>query len=600
MMFEFADEVERLTDIRVAGVGGGGGNAIGRMIEAGLVGVEFMALNTDLQALQDCKAHHCMQLGAELTAGRGAGGNPAVGQAAAEEDRETIAKALGGANMVFVTAGMGGGTGTGAAPVVAEVAKEQGALTVGIVTRPFLFEGRVRLQQADDGIARLREAVDTLIVVPNQRLLEVVPPNTSMQEAYRIADNVLYEATRGIFEIISRHDDMNLDFADVCAVMRGMGQAMMGTGRAKGENRALEAAKQAIRSPLLEDLDIAGSKAVLVNLLGRTVDLQDTAMAMQHIQEAAGPQAHVIFGYGIDESLEDTLQVTVIATGFNKDEAPVQESPVTAVAQPVSQAAAEPAPVSEPEAEPVAEAEPEQLVQPEQPAQPEHPAQIEHPAGAEFRTEAETEPELVAEREPEAGPMPEAAVVADEPETAPQTALPWQDQEDPVASPLADPAFWAAPAPEPDFFDMDPEIDHEESPRNDQPVDDHSQLDEPAPELTAQPPIVAGEIPDGRTTAECEDPEPTEEEALQPPREQGAEPPREGFLMREAAAGGKDRTTTAGNFLRPAGRRNIAEVEVPDGADDPVRISRAEASGLGPDNPGDDRNIPAYIRKYMD
>jgi cell division protein FtsZ len=335
MMFEFADEVERLTDIRVTGVGGAGGNAIGRMIEAGLTGVEFIALNTDLQALNDCKAHHCMQIGTVLTRGLGSGGNPDVGQGAAEEDRERIAKALDGANMVFVTAGMGGGTGTGAAPVVAEVAKELGALTVGIVTKPFMFEGRVRQAQADEGIARLRQAVDTLIVVPNQRLLEIVPPNTSMQEAYRIADNVLYEATRGIFEIISRHDDMNLDFADVCSVMRGMGEAMMGTGRAEGEDRAIKAARMAISSPLLEDVNIAGSQAVLVNVLGSEVQLQETAAAMQFIQDAAGSQAHVIFGYGIDESLGDTLQVTVIATGFQGGE--VKTAAPAAVVQEITE-----------------------------------------------------------------------------------------------------------------------------------------------------------------------------------------------------------------------------------------------------------------------
>ncbi|MBU2500566.1 cell division protein FtsZ, partial [bacterium] len=315
-MFEFAEEIERLADIKVAGIGGAGGNAVGRMISAGLSGVEFLAINTDLQALKDSPAHQSMQIGAQLTKGLGSGGDPSRGQAAAEEDREQLAAALSGADMVFVTAGMGGGTGTGAAPVIAEIARQQGALTVGIVTRPFDFEGRVRIRQAEEGVARLREAVDTLIVIPNQRLLEVVPASTSMQEAFRIADNVLYEATRGIYEIISRHDHVNLDFADVRTVMKGMGEAMMGTGRAEGENRALEAARAAISSPLLEDVSIAGSQAVLVNLLGRDVGLHDTAAAMQYIQEAAGADAHVIFGYGNDESMGETLQVTVIATGF--------------------------------------------------------------------------------------------------------------------------------------------------------------------------------------------------------------------------------------------------------------------------------------------
>ena len=317
MMFEFAEDIERLADIKVAGIGGAGGNAVGRMMEAGLTGVEFLAINTDLQALKESPAHNAMQIGAQLTKGLGSGGDPSTGCAAAEEDRERIAAALTGADMVFVTAGMGGGTGTGAAPVIASVAREMGALTVGIVTRPFLFEGSVRMRQADEGIEELRDAVDTLIIIPNQRLLEIVPPHTSMHEAFRIADNVLYEATRGIFEIISRHDHVNLDFADVSSVMRGMGEAMMGTGRAEGENRAVEAARAAISSPLLEDVDIAGSQAVLVNVLGADVGLQDTAAAMQFIQEAAGPEAHVIFGYGLDETLGNALQVTVIATGFN-------------------------------------------------------------------------------------------------------------------------------------------------------------------------------------------------------------------------------------------------------------------------------------------
>ena len=329
MMFEYAEEIERLADIKVAGVGGAGGNAVGRMIEAGLTGVEFLAVNTDLQALKDSQAHQSMQIGAMLTKGLGSGGNPARGKAAAEEDKDQIASALNGADMVFVTAGMGGGTGTGAAPVIAEIARSQGALTVGIVTKPFAFEGKVRMNQAIEGIEELKNAVDTLILIPNQRLLEVVPPNTSMQEAFRIADNVLYEATRGIYEIISRHDHVNLDFADVRSVMKGMGEAMMGTGRAEGEDRAVEAAKAAISSPLLENVDINGSKAVLVNVLGREVGLQDTAAAMQYIEDAAGSEAHVIFGYGNDESMGDTLQVTVIATGFNPDT--VQRRPAATV-----------------------------------------------------------------------------------------------------------------------------------------------------------------------------------------------------------------------------------------------------------------------------
>ena len=390
MMFEYAEEPERLADIKVAGVGGAGGNAVARMIEAGLTGVEFLAVNTDLQALKGSPAHNAMQIGAQLTKGLGSGGKPVVGAAAAEEDRERIAAALHGADMVFVTCGMGGGTGTGAAPVIAEIAREQGALTVGIVTRPFAFEGRVRTAQADAGIERLRAAVDTLITIPNQRLLEVVPPNTSMHEAFRIADNVLYEATRGIYEIISRHDHVNLDFADVSTVMRGMGEAMMGTGRAAGEDRALKAAQQAVSSPLLENVDIAGSQAVLVNVLGAQVDLQDTAQAMQFIQEAAGPDAHVIFGYGIDETLGETLQITVIATGFKGGQT---ARPAARVAAAPKAVAVEPAPEPEPErhAVPVPAPEVESFVFEHDP----------EPEQAEPRPMAEPQPRFVAVPEPE-------------------------------------------------------------------------------------------------------------------------------------------------------------------------------------------------------
>ncbi|MBU1677113.1 cell division protein FtsZ, partial [bacterium] len=255
--------------------------------------------------------------GGRATRGLGSGGDPLVGRQAIEEDLDTITDALEGSDMVFVTAGMGGGTGTGAAPVVARVAREQGALTVGIVTKPFRFEGRVRQQQAEAGLAELREAVDTLIVIPNERLLEVVPDGTSMTEAFGFADNVLYEATRGIHDIIMKPHQVNLDFADVRSIMAGMGVALMGTGKASGDGRAESAARKAISSPLLEDVDIAGAKGVLVNLTGGEVGLQETNTVMSLVQEAAGDQAHIIFGYGTDPDLGDTLQVTVIATGFD-------------------------------------------------------------------------------------------------------------------------------------------------------------------------------------------------------------------------------------------------------------------------------------------
>lgn len=317
MMFELVEPTEKLARIRVAGIGGAGGNAINRMITSGLDGVEFIAVNTDLQALHQSRADHVLQIGGQATRGLGSGGDPGMGRRAVDEDLDVIADALEGSDMVFVTAGMGGGTGTGAAPTVARLAREQGALTVGIVTKPFRFEGRVRMQQAEAGLAELREAVDTLIVIPNERLFEVVPAGTSMTEAFGFADTVLYEATRGIHDIIMKPHQVNLDFADVRSVMAGMGVALMGTGKATGEGRAESAARKAISSPLLEDVDIAGARGVLVNLTSGEVGLQETNTVMSLVQEAAGDQAHIIFGYGTDEELGDTLQVTVIATGFD-------------------------------------------------------------------------------------------------------------------------------------------------------------------------------------------------------------------------------------------------------------------------------------------
>jgi cell division protein FtsZ len=344
MMFELVEPTEKLARIRVAGVGGAGGNAINRMIEAGLGGVDFVAVNTDLQALHLSSADQVLQIGERATRGLGSGGDPLMGRQAVDEDLDTIADALEGSDMVFVTAGMGGGTGTGAAPVVARLAREQGALTVGIVTKPFRFEGRIRQQQAEAGLAELRECVDTLIVIPNERLLEVVPDGTSMTEAFGFADNVLYEATRGIHDIIMKPHQVNLDFADVRSVMAGMGVALMGTGKASGDDRAEAAARKAISSPLLEDVDIAGAKGVLVNLTSGEVGLQETNTVMSLVQEAAGDQAHIIFGYGTDPDLADTLQVTVIATGFDGSEAyqPVPQPRVRTVQRPVTAAAPAP------------------------------------------------------------------------------------------------------------------------------------------------------------------------------------------------------------------------------------------------------------------
>jgi cell division protein FtsZ len=318
MMFTLVEENEDLASIKVIGIGGAGGNAVNRMIEAGLNGVDFFAVNTDMQALRESRAQ-TLQIGCQLTRGLGSGGDPRIGRKAIEEDQQVVIDLLDGSDMVFLTAGMGGGTGTGAAPVIARLARELGVLTVGIVTKPFLFEGSVRHRQAEEGLTALKEAVDTLIVIPNQRLLEVVPPSTSFQEAFRIADNILYEATRGIYEIIARPNHVNLDFADVRTVMKGMGVALMGTGRAEGEDRAVAAARSAISSPLLEDVNIQGARGVLVNILGAEIGIAEISEAMSLIQDAAGNQAHIIFGYGLDDSLGDTLQVTVIATGFRVD-----------------------------------------------------------------------------------------------------------------------------------------------------------------------------------------------------------------------------------------------------------------------------------------
>ena len=346
MMFEFVEDVDQVARIKVVGVGGAGGNAVNRMIEAGLTGVEFLVVNTDAQALRQSRAHQTLQIGTQITRGLGSGGDPVIGRKAVEEDETALTDALHGCDMVFVTAGMGGGTGTGAAPVVARIARELGALTVAVATKPFGFEGRVRMEQAEAGAAELRQNVDTLIMIPNQRLLEVIPPTTSFREAFRIADNVLYEATRGIHEIIARPNLVNLDFADVRSVMKGMGVALMGTGRARGENRAEEAARAAISSPLLEDVDIHGARAVLVNLTSADLGIAEVSRAMSLVQEAAGAQAHIMFGYGIDESLGDELQVTVVATGYTAAQRPAAEPAVAARPAARVEIAPAPAPVA--------------------------------------------------------------------------------------------------------------------------------------------------------------------------------------------------------------------------------------------------------------
>ncbi len=305
--------------IKVVGVGGGGGNAINTMIAAGLPGVDFIAANTDAQALRANLAPVKMQLGEKLTRGLGAGGNPEVGKRAAMEDVERLAEWLTGADMVFVTAGMGGGTGTGAAPVVAKVAKEIGCLTVGVVTKPFSFEGKRRQKQAEEGLRELKNSVDTLIAIPNQRLLNVAGRNSSILETFKKADDVLLQAVRGIADLITVHGLINLDFADVRAIMSEMGMAMMGAALAAGENRAVEAAQRAISSPLLEDVSIQGARGVLINITGGPdLTLHEVNEAASLIQEEADDEANIIFGAVIDESMGDEVRITVIATGFGE------------------------------------------------------------------------------------------------------------------------------------------------------------------------------------------------------------------------------------------------------------------------------------------
>src|SRR5690554_2489135 len=319
-MLEFDTSMDQLATIKVIGVGGGGNNAVNRMIEHGVEGVEFIAVNTDAQALNLSKAEVKVQIGSKLTRGLGAGANPEVGRKAAEESKEQLEEALQGADMIFVTAGMGGGTGTGAAPVIAQVAKEIGALTVGVVTRPFMFEGRKRSTQAIQGIDGLKQNVDTLIVIPNDRLLEIIDKNTPMLEAFREADNVLRQGVQGISDLIATPGIINVDFADVKTIMSDKGSALMGIGMATGENRATEAAKKAISSPLLET-SIDGAHGVLMNITGgNNLSLYEVQEAAAIVTSAADQEVNVIFGSVINEELKDEIVVTVIATGFDESQ----------------------------------------------------------------------------------------------------------------------------------------------------------------------------------------------------------------------------------------------------------------------------------------
>ncbi|HAZ37072.1 MAG TPA: cell division protein FtsZ, partial [Clostridiaceae bacterium] len=318
-MLDFEFDVDQSAQIKVVGVGGGGNNAVNRMIAAGLKGIEYISINTDKQALYLSKAGQKIQIGEKLTRGLGAGANPEIGEKAAEESKEEIIQNLKGADLVFITAGMGGGTGTGAAPIVAEAAKDLGILTVGVVTKPFAFEGKKRYMQADAGIRKLRDKVDTLVTIPNDRLLQVVDKKTPITEAFKVADDVLRQGVQGISDLITTPGLINLDFADVKTIMLNKGLAHMGVGRASGENRAVEAAKKAIQSPLLETT-INGSTGVLLNITGGSdLTLFEVNEAADQVKQAADPDANIIFGAVINEDLKDEIVITVIATGFDKN-----------------------------------------------------------------------------------------------------------------------------------------------------------------------------------------------------------------------------------------------------------------------------------------
>jgi cell division protein FtsZ len=321
MIFEFEDTPDRNAQMKVVGVGGGGGNAVNRMIDEDLEGVEFISMNTDAQALKSSRAQVTLQIGKRLTRGLGAGARPEIGRQALAESEEEVRRALEGADLVFVAAGMGGGTGTGAAPMVAEIARELGALTIGIVTRPFSFEGKKRERQAEHGLAELRRCVDTVIVVPNDRLLSVVPKGTSFRDALKRADEVLLHATQGISDLVRVTGEVNVDFADVRTVMSIRGPALMGTGFGEGDNRAQEAAQEAISSPLLEDVSIQGASGVLINITGgMDLAIDEVYQISSIIQEEAGDEAEIIFGAVHDPELEGKIRVTVIATGFDSVE----------------------------------------------------------------------------------------------------------------------------------------------------------------------------------------------------------------------------------------------------------------------------------------
>ena len=350
---------DSVVNIKVIGVGGGGNNVVNRMVETGVKGVEFIAVNTDKQALAVSGANHKIQLGEKLTEGQGAGANPEVGRQSAEESRTQISKAMEGTDMVFITAGMGGGTGTGAAPILADLSKEMDILTVGVVTKPFSFEGRRRMQLAEAGIENLRTKVDSLVIIPNDRLKFATEQKITLANAFEVADDVLRQAVQSISDLIKNTGFINLDFADVSAVMKDAGMAHMGVGRASGKNKAEEAARRAVSSPLLET-SINGARGVLVNVTGSTdVGLEEVEIAANLVQEAADPNALIIFGATFDESLEDEIRVTVIATGFAENKPEESQPGAQTTAQPAQ--ASQPAAAQQPAPQPAVSQQAQQL-----------------------------------------------------------------------------------------------------------------------------------------------------------------------------------------------------------------------------------------------
>ncbi len=334
LKFHLVDE-DTGAKIKVVGIGGGGGNAVNRMIESRIPGVEFITVNTDLQALNTNKAGIKLQIGSKLTKGLGSGGRPDIGREAAMEDTERLLECIEGADMVFLTSGLGGGTGTGATPVLANLASEMDVLAIAIVTMPFNFEGKIRAKQAHEGLSELKSAVDTVISIPNERLLETVNLETSINEAFKMADDILRQAVQGISDLITRPGLINLDFADVKSIMKGMGMAFMGTGMASGENRAMDAAQKAVSSPLLVDTSIAGAHGVLINITGgKDIRLHEVSKASELIHQQAHPDANIIFGTVIDESMKEMVKVTVIATGFEQNDQHDQVTPQEIISHP--------------------------------------------------------------------------------------------------------------------------------------------------------------------------------------------------------------------------------------------------------------------------